>query len=110
MGFAVKLFENERFCVSQGFLSGWRIEDKLSRTTLVPNWLMKERIGLVWMQVRRTRKASSVNSHFSERVMFESFAIGVAEPMSIEGRFWADHTPNEIAEEIITAANALMRP
>ena len=103
------LFEDFYMSVSQGFFTGWRVENRLTHAVSVPNWLLKERIGFVWIQVRRTKKSGSVNSNFSEKVMFQSFGMAVIDPTSTEGRFWADHTPDEIADNLILAANSVLR-
>ena len=108
-GYSMVLFENAFLKVSQGFFSGWRIENRLEGVILVPNWLMTERIGLVWIQVRRTKKSMSINSHFSEQLMFESFALGVVRPSLSEGKFWAENTPDAIADTIILSANTQLR-
>lgn len=105
----MNVFEDGRMTVSQGFFTGWRVENKLTHAVMVPNWLLKERIGFVWMQVRRTKKSASINSHFSEKVMFESFALAVIDPTAVEDSFWANHTSDEIADEMISAANNLLR-
>lgn len=103
------LFEDARMTVTQRFFAGWRVENKLTHAVMIPNWLLKERIGFVWMQVRRTKKVASLNSNFSEKVMFESFGLAVMDPTGVEGIFWANHTPDEIADSFILAANTLLR-
>lgn len=60
----MKLFENARFVVSQSFFTGWRLEKRLTQAVMVPNWLLKERIGFAWMQIRKTKKSRSINIHF----------------------------------------------
>jgi hypothetical protein len=41
--------------------------------------------------------------------MFESFGLAVIDPTPVEGRFWTENTPDEIADALILAANMLLR-
>jgi hypothetical protein len=103
------LFEGTFTRVAQGFFSGWKILDKMSGTIAVPNGLLKERIGLTWMQVRRTKKSRSVDSQMSEDAMFMSFARAVLDPSSDEGELWASTSPDDLADQFIEYANSTMR-
>lgn len=105
----MKLFEDAHFEVSQGWFSGWRIKNKRAGTTLVPDWMMKERIGYVWIRVRKVRKDQSINSNFTEQVMFRSFAHAVVEPTSPDGHTWRKMTPDEITDGLIELANHMLR-
>ncbi len=103
----MNLYEDFSCRVSQGFFSGWKIENKISSAIMVPDKLLKERIGYVWIQVRKTKKNKSINSNFSEQVMFSSFAQAVMEPHSKTGEFWALNSPDQIADLLIQGANEI---
>ena len=103
------LFDGSFYQVSQGLFSGWKILDKMSGTTAIPNQLLKERIGLVWMQVRKTKKHKSIDSGMSEEVMFGSFAKAVLDPNSEFGTLWSAHSPDELADLFIEEGNVYMR-
>ena len=105
----MKLFEGPFVVVSQGLLSGWKVHDKMTGTIAVPNSRLKERIGLTWMQVRRTKKSRSIDSGMSEEVMFGSFARAVLDPSSYEGQLWAISSPDELADLFIEQGNGYMR-
>jgi hypothetical protein len=102
------LFDGPFVRVSQGFFTGWRIEDKLTGTVAIPNRLLKERIGLTWIQVRRTKKSRSVDSGMSEDVMFGSFAKAVLDPSSDEGNLWALNSHDQLADHFIETGNSYM--
>lgn len=103
------LFNGSFYTVSQGFFSGWKVQSKISGAISVPNSLLKERIGFVWMQVRRTKKSQSIDSGMSEDLMFGSFAKAVLEPFSEEGELWLRHSPDELADIFIKRGNETMR-
>ena len=103
------LFDSSFYRVSQGFFSGWKVESKLTGTIAVPSSLMKERVGFVWMQVRKTKKSKSVDSKMSEEVMFGSFAKAVLDPSCSDGRLWLEKSPDELSDMFIDAGNDYMR-
>lgn len=90
------IYDGTFHIVSQGFFSGWKIFDRVTGTTAIPNSIQKERIGLVWMQVKRTKKDQSIDSGMSEEVMFGSFAKAVLNPTSKEGALWLSHSADEL--------------
>jgi hypothetical protein len=103
------LFDGSFYSVSQGFLSGWKVVDKITGAIGIPNNLQKSRIGMVWMQVRRTKKDQSIDSDMSEDVMFSSFAKAVLDPSSEEGDLWVSHSPDELANIFIQSGNQYMQ-
>lgn len=105
----MKLFESSFYVVSQGFFSGWKVQSKLTGATSIPSSLQKERIGFVWIQVRKTKKASSIDSGMSEDVMFGSFAKAVLEPVSEDGELWERHSPDNLADHFISLGNKFMK-
>lgn len=103
------LYDDQVCRVSQGWFRGWRVENKLQGMTLIPSALMAERIGFVWMMVRRTKKSSSISSGLSENRMFQEFAMGVMFPDSPSAEFWTVNTPDDIADSLIEATNDEIR-
>jgi hypothetical protein len=98
-------FEGTFVRVSQGFFTGWKVLDKMTGTIAVPNWLLKERIGLTWMQVRQTKKGKSIDSKLSEDAMFMSFARAVLDPSGNEGELWKVTSPDDLADNFIAYSN-----
>ena len=103
------LFEGLRVQVSQGFLSGWKVKDRFTGAISIPNSMLKEKIGFVWMQVRRTKRSASVDPRMSEEVMFSSFGNAVIDPSSDDGILWFSSSPDELADFFIGQGNAYMK-
>ncbi|MFC0161067.1 hypothetical protein ACFFKB_24285 [Mameliella alba] len=109
-GHPIMILYNDAVCrVSQGFFRGWRVENKLQGMTLVPSALMSERIGFVWMMVRRTKKSRSISWRLSENRMFQEFAMAVMFPDSPAAELWKTNTPDDIADSLIEATNHEVR-
>ena len=103
------LFENPLFKVSQGVFTGWKIQSCMSGAIYVPDRVLKEKIGLVWMKVRKTKRGMSIDSAMSEEVMFGSFAHAVSDPASDEGSMWRTKNAEELANFFIDLGNRYMR-
>lgn len=105
----MKLFDSPFVEVSQGMFSGWKVRDKITGVNAVPDSLLKERIGLTWMQVRRPKKSQSIDSGMSDNVMFGSFAKAVLDPSGSDGRLWRENAPDWIADHFISLGNEYMQ-
>ena len=103
------IFESTFFSVSQGWLTGWRVKDKTTGAITVPNAAMKSQIGLVWMQVRKTKKHMSLDSAQSEDMLFFSFAKAVRDPSCNDGELWSTLQPDALADLLISEANKSVR-
>jgi len=103
------IFDSTYFSVSQGWLTGWKVKDKTTGAITIPNAAMKCQIGLVWMQVRRTKKHLSLNHDQSEDMLFFSFANAVRDPSSSDGKLWMSLEPDALADLLISEANKTVR-
>lgn len=99
------IFDSTFFSVSQGWLTGWKVKDKTTGAISIPNSTMKSQVGLVWMQVRRTKKHKSLDSAQSEDMLFFSFAKAVRNPSCSDGKIWAQLEPDALADLLISEAN-----
>ncbi len=71
----------------------------------MPNAVLKSQIGLVWIQVRKTKKHLSLDSAQSEDLLFFSFAKAVRDPSGSDGKLWTSLQPDILADLIISEAN-----
>ena len=75
-------FEDPQFTVRQPLLGGWRITDKERGSTLVPQAQLREKISLIWMQIRRDFRRDPELRREMENRMFHHFARATADTRS----------------------------
>lgn len=101
------LYENSIVRVRNGWLTGWRIDNKLRGTTIIPNKQWKETIGMVWHEVSKLRADDP--DRLGERLMFESFAAIALQPNAPHADILWNTPPQQIAKELVTEANRNFR-
>jgi len=102
------VYHDELYEITQKWIGGWRVRDKMTGATLIPTTDQTVRIGYLWKEIKSGHTASICPpGGIAERVMFQVFARAVAYPRTDEAIHFIGLSVDDTAREIIYLANTL---
>lgn len=97
------LFEDEQVTVSQGWLRGWRVLDKVTGRQLVPPRDIEIRMGFAWKILRHDMGGRNSLGRDAEPWLMRAFADACLDPSSDAARRFLDGRPSDTAAKMVDA-------
>lgn len=97
------LFDDEQVTVSQGWLKGWRVLDKVTGRQLVPPRDIEIRMGFAWKIIRHDMRASKSLARDAEQWLMRAFADACLDPSSDAARRFLEGSPSDTAAQMVDA-------